>query len=86
MKVTYHATKRFFQRVLKRNHWTQDEFYAMKQQLEAMFLSVVPGSYRRPFPLPEYKGYMVVHEGDTVITILEKDERYRKIHKHKKYA
>ncbi len=86
MKVTYHATKRFFQRVLKRNHWTHAEFYAMKLQLEEMFLSVVPGSYRRHFPLPEHKGYVVVHEGDTVITILEKDQRYRKIHKQKKYA
>jgi hypothetical protein len=84
MKVTYHATKRFFQRVLKKNHWTQDEFYVMKQQLEEMFLSVVPGSYRRPFALPKYKGYVVVHQDNTVITILEKDERYRKMHKSKK--
>jgi len=81
MKVTYHATKRFLQRVLKRNYWTSDEFYAMKQYLEEMFLSVVPGSYRRPFPLPKYKGYVVVHEGNTVITILEKDEHYRKMHR-----
>ena len=84
MKVTYHATKRFLQRVLKKENYTRAEFYQMKLQLEEMFLSVVPGSYKRPFALPEHKGYVVVHQDNTVITILEKDQHYRKTHKQKR--
>ena len=78
MKVTYHATKRFLQRVLKKEHWSREEFFIVKQHLEEMFMSVVPGSYARPFALPMYKGYVIVHQGNTVITILEKDLEYRK--------
>jgi len=86
MKVTYHATKRFLQRVLKKEHWSREEFFIVKQHLEEMFMSVVPGSYRKPFALPNFKGYVVVHEGDTVITILEKNQRYRKSHRQKRLA
>ena len=77
MKVTYHATKRFLQRVLKKERYTREEFLHMKRELEEMFASVIPGSYTRPFALPDFKGYVVVHQGDTVITILEKDHRYK---------
>ena len=42
MKVTYHATKRFLQRVLKKDRWTMQEFHVVKQHLEKMFISVVP--------------------------------------------
>ena len=78
MKVTYHATKRFLQRVMKKERWTRKEYFKVKQQLEEIFMSVVPGSYARPFALPQYKGYVVVHQDNTVITILEKDQAYRK--------
>ena len=78
MKVTYYATKRFLQRVMKKQHWSRQEFRQMKQKLEEMFMSVVPGSYARPFALPMYKGYVVVHQDNTVITILEKDQQYKK--------
>ncbi len=78
MKVTFHATKRFLERVMKKEHWSRQEFRQMKEQLEKMFMSVVPGSYSRPFVLPQYKGYVVVHQDNTVITILEKDQQYKK--------
>ena len=81
MKVTYHATKRFLQRVLKKERWSRQEFRQMKQQLEEMFMIVVPGSYARPFALPMYKGYVAVHQDNTVITILEKDHQYKKSHR-----
>ena len=84
MKVTYHATKRFLQRVMKKEHWSREEFRQIKQQLEELFMSVVPGSYARPFALPAYKGYVVVHQDNTVITILEKDQHYRKTHRRKR--
>jgi len=74
MKVTYHATKRFLQRVLKKKRWTREEFLSIKSYLEKVFMSVIPGSYARPFSLPEYKGYVVIHRDNTVITILEKDQ------------
>ena len=78
MKVTYHATKRFLQRVLHKTRFSKEEFLAAKQMLEEMFMSVVPGSHARPFALPHFKGYVVIHQDNTVITLLEKDQAYRK--------
>ncbi len=72
MKVTYHATKRFLERVLHKVKYSREEFRAARRELEMLFGSVLPGSFRRSFPMPVYKGYVVVHEGDTVITILDK--------------
>ena len=79
MKVTYHAIKRFLERVLNKSKWTREEFCAARDELEKMFASVVPGSYGRGFPLPDYKGYQVMHRDNTVITILNK----KSIKKHK---
>ena len=72
MKVTYHAIKRFLERVLHKTKWTRAEFNAARVELEKMFASIIPGSYGRGFPLPDYKGFQVVHRDNTVITILDK--------------
>jgi hypothetical protein len=72
MKVTFHATKRFLERVLHKTRYSQADIVSAKQLLEDMFTSVVPGSYGRPFPLPQYKGYKVIHRDNTVITIIPK--------------
>ena len=72
MKVTFHATKRFLERVLHKTRYSQADIMDAKQLLEDMFNTVVPGSYGRPFPLPEYKGFKVIHRDNTVITIISK--------------
>ena len=72
MKVTFHATKRFLERVLHKTGYSQEDIMSTKQILENMFNSVVPGSYARPFSLPQYKGYKVIHRDNTVITIISK--------------
>ncbi len=72
MKVTFHATKRFLERVLHKTRYSQADIVSAKQLLEDMFTSVVPRSYCRPFPLPQYKGYKVIHRDNTVITIIPK--------------
>jgi len=72
MKVTYHATKRFLERVLHKTRYSQADIMSTKQLLEDIFISVVPGSYARPFSLPQYKGYKVIHRDNTVITIISK--------------
>ena len=74
MRVTYHATKRFLERVLHKTRYNHAELMDTKQLLEEIFLLVVPGSYARPFPLPKYKGFKVVHRDNTVITIIPKKE------------
>lgn len=75
MKVTYHATKRFLERVLNKVKYSKKEFYETKKMLEEMFTNIVPSSYARPFALPGHKGFKVIHQDDTVITILEKRRR-----------
>ena len=74
MKVTYHAAKRFIERVEKKKLYSPAYVAKTKEFLEEMFMCVVPGSYARPFPLPEYKGFKVVHRDNTVITIIAKKE------------
>lgn len=75
MKVTFHATKRFLERVLHKTYYSQAELTNAKQLLEDIFISVVPGSYGRPFALPQYKGYKVIHRDNTVITIIPKKKK-----------
>ncbi len=75
MKVTYHATKRFLERVLNKVKYSRKEFQETKQMLEEVFMNVVPTSYARPFALPGHKGFKVIHQDNTVITILEKRRR-----------
>ncbi len=72
MKVTYHATKRFLERVLKKPKHSQQDIMNTKELLEEMFMSVIPGSYDRSFALPRYKGFKVIHRDNTVITIIPK--------------
>ena len=73
MNVTYHATQRFLERVLNKVKYTKEEFNDTKKQLEYIFKNIVPSSYARPFALPGYKGFKVVHQENIVITILEKN-------------
>lgn len=76
MKVTYHATQRFLERVLHKVKATREEFLDAHSTLEEIFGSVVPGSYARSFVLPGFKGYTVVHQDNTVITIIEKKNKH----------
>ena len=72
MKVTYHATQRFLERVLNKSKYTKNEFYKTKKELEELFSQMIPGSYARPFSLPGHKGFSVVHQENYVITIIPK--------------
>ncbi len=75
MKVTFHATKRFLERVLHKTRYSQADIASAKELLEDIFTSVVPGSYARPFSLPEHKGFKVIHRDNTVITIIPKSHK-----------
>ena len=73
MKVTYHASERFLQRVLGKLSYSSKDIYNMKVYLEqTMFRNIVPSCYSYPFPLPEYKGFSVIHRDDVIITIIPK--------------
>ncbi len=73
MKVTYHAAERFLQRVLGKMSYSSKDIYSMKVYLElTMFRNIVPLSYSYPFPLPEYKGFSVIHRDNIIITIIPK--------------
>ena len=74
MKVTYHATQRFLERVLNKSTYTRNEFDETKEKLEELFLNMIPGSYARPFSLPGHKGFSVVHQENCVITIIPKNK------------
>ncbi len=78
MKVTYHATQRFLERVLNKAKYTKDEFYETKRQLEELFENMIPGSYARSFALPGYKGFKVIHQENRVITIIEKNSKKKR--------
>jgi hypothetical protein len=75
MHVTSHATKRFLERVLNKIRYTHAEYRGAREELENLFVDMVPGSYARPFALPRHKGFLVVHRENRVITILPKRRR-----------
>ena len=72
MKVTFHATKRFLERVMHKVRYTQKDVHEAQKYLEEMFGSVVPLSYSHPFALPQHKGFKVIHRDNIVITIIPK--------------
>ena len=75
MKVTFHATKRFLERVMHKVRYSQQDMHEAQKYLEEMFSTVIPGSYGRPFALPQHKGFKVIHKDNTVITIISKKKR-----------
>ncbi len=74
MKVTYHAAKRYLQRVLGKAGFSRKDILLVKSYLEGnLFKNVVPLSYSRPFALPIHKGFRVIHRENVVITIVPKN-------------
>lgn len=78
MVVTYHASIKFLQRVMKRDKFDSLEIKRTKEYLTMLLDNVVPSSNAKPFVLPGFGKYKVIHLENRVLTIIPKD---RKIHK-----
>ena len=76
MVITYHAAKRFVERVLKKQRYTHCDVDRAKELLQKLFSSVV--THKRYIPLPTVKGYIAVVKENIVVTILEKNSRWRR--------
>ncbi len=72
MKVSQHATQRFLERVINVKDYSDEDFIKTKKYLSKLFEHIIPYSYSQPFPLPEFKGFKVIHRDNTVITIIPK--------------
>ena len=76
IKITHHAVKRYLERVLKKSHFTSMEFWKAYIFLQKSFANVV--THRNYIPLPEIKGYVAVIRSNQVVTILEKNQSWKK--------
>lgn len=72
MRVSQHAIQRFLERVMNIKDFTDDDFTKTKKYLSRVFENIIPGSYSRPFSLPECKNFKVIHRNNVVITIIQK--------------
>ncbi len=82
MKITNHATKRFLERVLKKRHYSYQEFKKANDLLKRHFANIT--THRNTIPLPNFKGYMAIVQENTVVTIIPKDKGWHKKIKIKK--
>jgi hypothetical protein len=73
MKVTKHAAQRFLERVVGKDRYDIYDIHYAQRYLYDLLARVVPGSYGRPFGLPEHKGYKVVHREGSVLTIVPRE-------------
>lgn len=80
IEITHHAVKRFLERVLKKSHFTSMEFWKAYLFLQKSFSNVV--THREFVPFPQIKGYVAVIRENHVVTIIEKNENWKKRMKH----
>jgi len=85
MRVTRHAAQRFLERVMKKENYSiHDIDYALRY-LHHQLAKVIPTSYARPIALPEHKGFKVIHQDGTALSIVpSKWVKYNKP-PHRKY-
>ena len=72
MKITRHFTKRFIQRVLKRE-FNNQEFYEIHFYLEKMFEKIKVRNIRGYFVMPGHSDFVVAYEKDIIKTLLKKE-------------
>lgn len=72
MKVSKHATQRFLERVMNIKECTDEDFIKTKKYLTKIFEGIIPSSYSRPFSLPEFGDFKVIHQDNIVVTIVPK--------------
>jgi hypothetical protein len=70
MIVTYHAAKRFLQRVIGKMNFTKREILNTKSYLESLFRNVV--THRQMVVVPGFSKYVAVIKENKVVTILNK--------------
>ena len=70
MKVSYHASERFLQRVFKFKEYTQKQVLSAMRLIEKDISDIEYHGSR--FVLPSFPNYRCVVEGDTLVTIIPK--------------
>jgi len=73
MRVSVHATKRFLQRVLKKESYTSKELRDIYFYLNEMIKNIIPRSYRGYCAFPGNSNFVIAYQENTATTILPKE-------------
>lgn len=72
MTVSYHAAERFLERVMGKREYNCSDINKAFSYLEMVIKDIVPGSYAKPFALPGFEHFKVIHKGGIIVTIIPK--------------
>lgn len=87
MKVSYHAAKRFLERVINQLEFSTMDIHNTQDYLEVLLKDVVITSYKRQFALPNFQRFVGIYQEDVLVTIIPKDKKQlRPSNKLKKYT
>ena len=87
MKVSYHAAKRFLERVINQLEFSTMDIHNTQDYLEVLLKDVVITSYKRQFALPNFQRFVGIYQEDVLVTIIPKDKKQlHPSNKFKKYT
>lgn len=72
MKISYHAAERFLERVMGKQEYNHQELIKAYKYLELIIGNIIPGSFAKPFVLPGFENFHVIHKYGVVVTIISK--------------
>jgi len=73
MKASYHFTKRFIQRVLKKSDFTKKEFYMMYVYLNKILNNLEVRHSRGYVVMPGFSDFIIAYNEGIATTILKKE-------------
>lgn len=73
MQITYHAAKRFLERVIKMGAFTKADVHKTKEYLKRVFKDVVVNTYSEHIPLPGFENqFIAICKENNILTIIPK--------------
>jgi hypothetical protein len=76
MKVSYHAAERFLERVMGKQAYSHEERIKAYRYLELIIGNIIPSSFAKPFVLPGFESFHVIHKYGVAVTIIPKGDCY----------
>jgi len=73
MKATYHLAKRFIQRVLNKEEFSETEFYSIYIYLSNVLKNVQVRGVKGYVVMPDFNDYVLAYNEGVVTTILKKE-------------
>ena len=74
MRISQHAAQRFLERVMGKDSYDRNDLQRASAYLQRVVGGIVPGSYAKPFVIPGFEEFKVIHRAGVVVTIIPKND------------